>query len=343
MTMTSYLQWLAQETPTTWWNDSADPDEIKNSLAQGASGITTNPVLAARTLAGIPAFWSDKIGSLKGLDQTTRAERLTRAVVTYCTEKVYDQFDATDQAEGYVCAQVNPMAAGDRRAMMAMARRFAAWAPNIAVKLPVTAAGLDVLEDCIAEGITVTATVSFTVPQVVAVGERHMRGIQRALKAGYVPGHCFAVLMVGRLDNYLREVALDCRADVRDADIQQAGVAVSKNAYRIFCARGYKARLLIAGLRGIHQVTRMAGADIVASIHPRYQSALLDPDAPREPQYQIPVAQDTMDRLMSLDEFVRSYEPDGMAPTDFVRYGAVQRTLSQFDQVGWALLEGMTF
>ena len=61
------------------------------------------------------------------------------------------------------------LADGDIAEALAMARRFHAWAPNIAVKLPVTAAGLDVLEDCIAEGITVTATVSFTVPQVVAV------------------------------------------------------------------------------------------------------------------------------------------------------------------------------
>ena len=42
----------------------------------------------------------------------------------------------------------------------AMAHRFTAWAPNIAVKLPATSAGLDVLEECIAEGITITATVS---------------------------------------------------------------------------------------------------------------------------------------------------------------------------------------
>jgi hypothetical protein len=25
----SYLQWLVHETPTTWWHDSADPDELR--------------------------------------------------------------------------------------------------------------------------------------------------------------------------------------------------------------------------------------------------------------------------------------------------------------------------
>ena len=66
-----------------------------------------------------------------------------------------------------------------------MAKRLHAWAPNIAVKLPATAAGLDVLEDCIAEGITTTATVSFTVPQAVAIAERHRAGIARAREHGH--------------------------------------------------------------------------------------------------------------------------------------------------------------
>ena len=95
---------------------------------------------------------------------------------------------------------------------MAMARRFHAWAPNIAVKLPAALAGLDVLEDCVAEGITATATVSFTVPQVVAIAERHRAGRQRALQSGVKPGKCFAVIMIGRLDDYLREVAEDTEA-----------------------------------------------------------------------------------------------------------------------------------
>ena len=68
--------------------------------------------------------------------------------------------------------------------MLAMARQFHAWAPNIAVKLPVTAAGLDVLEECVAEGITITATVSFTVPQVVAIAERHRLGLAALVKQG---------------------------------------------------------------------------------------------------------------------------------------------------------------
>jgi transaldolase len=220
-----------------------------------------------------------------------------------------------------------------------MARRYHTWAPNIAVKMPVTAAGLDVLEECVAEGITVTATISFTVPQVVAVAERHRAGAARARRAGVEPGHCFAVIMIGRLDDYIRDVAWDSRFAVSEMDIQQAGLAVSKRAYRIYQEEGYEAVLLVAALRGTYHMTELAGAELVMSIHPRHQAMLLEPDVPQEMRIERPIEKEVLDRLCQVPEFVRSYEPDGMSPSEFIGYGATQRTLSQFIHVGWAMLE----
>jgi transaldolase len=66
---------------------------------------------------------------------------------------------------------------------------------------------------------------------------------------------------------------------------------------------------------------------------------LLAPGVPREKRIDLPIAPEVIDRLRTIPEFVRSYEPDGMAPEEFIAYGASQKTLSQFDQVGWSLLE----
>jgi transaldolase len=223
--------------------------------------------------------------------------------------------------------------------MLAMARHYHTWAPNIAVKLPVTAAGLDVLEACVAEGITVTATVSFTVPQVVAVAERHRCGAARARQSGITPGHCFAVIMIGRLDDYLRDVAWDSKAAVTESDIQQSGLAVSKRAYEIYQAERYEAVLLVAALRATYHMTELAGAELIMSVHPRYQALLLEPGVPREGRIDRPIAPQVVERLSKMPEFVRAYEPDGMRPQEFIAFGATQRTLSQFDQVGWSMLE----
>jgi transaldolase len=338
----SYLRWLASETATTWWNDSGDPDELTFALEHGATGVTTNPLLTNTALRAQPDFWRPLVGDVKGLTPGERAEKLIQVVVTETARRFEPIYRATDGREGYVCAQVNPNKHGDRDVMLPMGRRFAAYAPNIAVKLPVTAAGLDVLEELIAEGITVTATVSFCVPQVVQIAERHRKGAARARAKGLRPGACFAVIMIGRLDDYLRDVAHDTRANLEEADICLAGLAAAKRAYAIYQQEQYEARLLIAALRGTYHLTELAGADMVMSVHPRYQKLLLQPGTAQVERWEAPVPQAAIDRLMTLPEFVRSYEPEGMQDTEFCAYGLAQRTLSQFIESGWNPLEALT-
>jgi transaldolase len=342
MTNQSYLQWLVAETPTTWWHDSADPDELDRGIAHSTTGVTTNPLLTARTLRARPEYWAEALRSVsKDLPAERKAEELMSHVVRNAAAKLLPVYQRTKGQWGYVCGQVNPSRAGDREAMLAMARRVHAWAPNIAVKLPVTAAALDVLEECAADGITVTATVSFTVPQVIAVAERYQKGLERARKTGQKVGRCFPVLMIGRLDDYLREVALDRRAKVEESDIRQAGLAVAKRSLAIFQERKYDAVILPAALRGLYHMTELAGAPFVMSIAPNVQKLLLEPGVPRDLRIDKPIAPDVIRRLQTIPDFVKAYEPDGMSPEEFISYGLTQRTLSQFIEAGWALIESV--
>jgi transaldolase len=338
---TTYLRWVIEHTNTQWWHDSADPAELQRGLERGAVGVTTNPVLAAAAVKNNCELWAAGIQRVLAPAHTPelQAEALTRLVVCHAAEQLTPVFESSKGQSGFVCAQVNPARAGDRRCMAAMARRFHTWAPNVAVKLPATAAGLDVLEDCVAEGITCAATVSFTVPQAIALAERHTRGMARARQNGIRPGRCFAVIMIGRLDDYLREIAHDRGAAVTESDIRHAGLAVCKRAYSIYQERGYEAVLLVAALRGSYHLTELAGASLVMSIHPTYQGAFVTEDFEREPRIERPVPEDVLDRLRELPDFARAYEPDGMLPTEFIEYGLTQRTLSQFSETGWKPLE----
>jgi transaldolase len=337
----TYLDWVIGHTSTKWWHDSAEAAELQTGLERGAVGVTTNPFLANLALVRDRALWSTAIEEVlaRDLPAELKAEALMRIAVTRTAEKLLPQYESSRGRAGFVCAQVNPSRAGDRNSMAAMARRFHAWAPNIAVKLPATRAGLDVLEDCVAEGITITATVSFTVPQAVAIAERQRAGIRRACQKGIEPGKCFGVIMIGRLDDYLREVAHDNQAAVSESDICQAGLAVTKRAYALFKERGYEAVLLVAALRGDYHLTELAGADLLMSIAPAYQESFVTKDFPQEKHIEIPVPPDVLERLRQMPEFVRAYEPEGMTPSDFITFGPTQRTLSQFVEAGWRLME----
>jgi transaldolase len=335
----NYLKWLSG-TKTNWWNDSANINELMTAISNGAVGATTNPLLVKQTLYNDREMWLEELKSFpSSLSGAEKAEELIKRVTKTIASKLEPIYIRTEGRQGYACAQVNPKYPGDVEKMIPMAGRLHSWAPNIAVKLPVTAAGLDALEECAAMGITITATVSFTVPQAIAIAERYQKGKARAVKAGIMPGRCFAVLMIGRIDDYLKDVAHDSKAAVEATDLTTAGIAIAKKAYAIFQEKGYEATIMPAAMRGAYHATNLSDADMVFSVHPKIQKELLQVSEPFEEGIQKPVDKAALKRLMTMREFARAYEPDGMKPQEFITYGVEQKTLSQFVEAGWAEIE----
>ena len=336
----NYLEWINQCTPTRWWHDSGNPDEIELAIRRGATGVTTNPVLTFRSFQSQPEFWNPKVVALgDDLEPEARAEALWKLVATYAAEKVRPVYERTNGADGYALGQLNPTRAGDAEGMLAQARRVHSWAENIAVKLPATAAGIEVIEHLAEEGIPICATINVSVSQAIAVAEAYARGKQKALAAGVKPPLCIVVQQVGRLDDYLRDVAQDMKLGLDESVITMAGLAVAKRTYQIFEQRGYDAVIMPAGLRGAYHLTEMAGGKLLYTINTRVQDMILAADPPQEERISNPVPQDVLNQLRKIPEFVRAYEPDGMKPSEFITYGVTQKLLSQFNETGWAPLE----
>ena len=336
----NYLEWINQCTPTRWWHDSGNPDEIELAIQRGATGVTTNPVLTFRSFQSQPEFWNPKVVALgDDFEPEARAEALLKLVATYAAEKVRPVYERTNGADGYALGQLNPTRAGDAEGMLAQARRVHSWAENIAVKLPATAAGIEVIEHLAEEGIPICATINVSVSQAIAVAEAYARGKQKALAAGVKPPLCIVVQQVGHLDDYLRDVAQAMQHGLDESVITMAGLAVAKRTYQIFEQRGYDAVIMPAGLRGAYHLTEMAGGKLLYTINTRVQDMILAADPSQEERISNPVPQDVLNQLRKIPEFVRAYEPDGMKPSEFITYGVTQKLLSQFNETGWAPLE----
>ena len=336
MVTNPYLKWLS-ETAGYWWTDSAEYDTMDEAIANGATGVTTNPILVKKSLYSFPDFWRPYLKSAEGLSGDAKAEEIIRCITVEIAKKFQPIFEATQGVQGFVCAQVNPKKQGDTAAMVEMGRRLASWAPNIAVKVPATAAGLRAIEELAAEGITTVGTVSFTTPQCVAIAAAQQRGIDRCRKAGKKPGAAFSVIMVGRLDDYLRDVAQDMQATVSESDIIQAGTAAIKKAYAICKERGYEAKLMPAGMRGGYHATALAGADMSFSLSAGILTAL-GKETEFVEHFCEPVSAQTIESLSTVPEFVRAYNVEKLPEAEFIRFGASQRTLSQFVEAGWSMI-----
>ena len=338
--MENYLEWLAQKTPTKWWHDSAIPAEIDEAISYGALGVTTNPVLTYKSLQAVPDFWQPQVDKIpQDMPLQMRAEELLKIIAQYAAGKFRPIYEATGGQHGYALGQLNPAICSDPQKMLEQSLRYASWGENIAVKLPTVKAALPVIEELARRGIAVCTTLNFSVSQAMAVAEAYERGIAAARERGIRVMPCFVVQQGGRLDEYLTEVASDNGLGVDPADILNAGNAVCKKVYRLFKARGTNAKIMPAGLRGVHHLAAMAGGDMVFSLQHRVQRMAIEADLPREAHIDVPVPQAIIDRLQKIPEFVRAYEEGGLPENDFVTFGVTQKTLSQFFWTGWAPLE----
>lgn len=338
--MSNYFEWLTKETNTRWWHDSAIPEEVNKAIDYGALGVTTNPVLTYKSLMAAPDFWQEQVDKIPtDLKPEERAEELLKIITTYAAVKFKKVFNESNALHGYALGQLNPSICSDSKKMLEQALRYVSWGENIAVKLPTLKAALPVIEELASRGIALCTTLNFSVSQALAAGEAYERGVAKARNRGILVKPCFIVQQGGRLDEYLLEVATDNCLDVNPSDIQNAGNVICKKVYHLFNERGITAKIMPAGLRGVHHLAELAGADMVFSLQSRVQKMVIESNLPKVERINEKVPQGIIEKLKRIPEFVRAYEVGGLDENDFVTFGLTQKTLSQFLWTGWVPLE----
>lgn len=338
--MANYLSWLAGETETKWWHDSAIPEEIDAGIAMGALGITTNPVLTYKTLQACPEFWQPMVSRIdESLEPPMRAEALLQIVASYAASKVYGIYQSTGGDHGYAFGQLNPALAGNKHEMLAQGMRVASWAENIAVKIPTTRAALYVIEELAAKGVALCTSLNFSVSQAIAAADAYQKGIRRARADGIRVKPCFVVQQGGRLEDYIRDINADLELGIPEEHISKAGNALTKKTYHLFEERGFEAKIMPAGLRGIHHLTELAGGRFVFTLHPRIQKMVLATDPPQMERIDEPTDEEAIRVLRGIPEFCRAYDENGLDAEEFISFGVMQKTLSQFMETGWSMLE----
>jgi transaldolase len=231
---------------------------------------------------------------------------------------------------GRLSIQTDPRLYRDTDAIVEQALRFAQLAPNIHVKIPATKAGIAAVEEVTAAGVNINATVSFTVPQVIAVAEAVERGLAR-VDGDSSSLRPVATMMIGRLDDWMTAVAERDRVLLTPGVAAWAGLACFKRAYPIFRERGYRARLLAAAYRHELHWTELVGGDVVLTIPHKWQVLFNESGLPVQERIdELVPAEAVAELLAKLPDFRRAYEPDGLTVDEFDDYGASVRTLRTF-------------
>jgi transaldolase len=328
---------MTQTTPTRLWNDSASVEELTYSLEHGAVGATCNPVIAVTVLKKEMATWRPRIESLlREMPTATEDEigwRLVEELSVRAAELLEPIFAAEGGRNGRLSIQTDPRFFRNTAAIVEQADDFSRLAPNMIVKIPVTQAGIPAIEEATYRGISINATVCFTLPQCIAVAEALERGLRRREAEGLDISSMGPVctIMVGRLDDWLKVVLERDGLSVDPGYLEWAGVAVFKKTYGLFRERGYRVRLLSAAFRNHMHWSELIGADAVISPPYAWQKRFNASDIEVRSRIANPVDPAVVSQLLEhFPDFRRAYSEDGLSVEEFDHFGPTLRTLRQF-------------
>jgi len=336
-TYKSPLHEMTQTTPTCLWNDSASIQELTYSIEHGAVGATCNPVIVLGVLKKVMSLWKDRIRSL--IDERSTATedqiswQLVREISVKAASLLRPVFEAHRGKNGRLSIQTDPRLFRDSNAIVEQAEEFNRLAPNMIVKIPVTRAGIPAIEEATYRGISINATVSFTLPQCIAVAEAVERGLKRREQEGkdITAMGPVCTVMVVRLDDWLKVVVEKENIAIDPGHLEWAGVAVFKKAYQIFRERGYRVRLLSAAFRNHMHWSELIGGVIVISPPYSWQVRFNASDIEVSPRIDNPVDQRIVEELSKkFTDFRRAYNEKGLSVEEFDAFGPSRRTLRQF-------------
>jgi transaldolase len=333
----SKLHQMTVEFPTDYWNDSCSEAELTYAVSHGAVGATSNPTIVYNVLKQELHLWEKRIHTLINENPTWSESEITwklfEEIAVHGASFLRPVYEQHKGKKGRLSIQTNPANYRNAAAITEQAIHFNTLAPNMQVKAPVTKAGVQAIEEATYHGVSINATVSFTVPQAIAVAEAVERGLKRRLADGKSIDEMSPVctIMVGRTDDWMKVLAKRDEIDIDPSYLDWAGIACVKKAYSIYQQRGYHARLLVAAYRHLGHWSEFIGGDLVLSLPYEWQLKANASDIKVKERMSNPVDQKIIDAMYAkIPDFRRAYDEDGMTVDEFDTYGATVRTLRGF-------------
>ncbi|MFH1130560.1 MAG: transaldolase family protein [Pseudomonadota bacterium] len=333
----SLLHQMTLEYPTEFWNDGCEVNSLRNAIEHGATGATSNPVIVLEAIKTDEPRWFDTIVKLCKTHPTEGEHQIAWRLVAQAAcdgaDLLRPVFDKSQGKHGRLCVQVNPRFYRNSNDMISHALELSALRPNMAIKIPAVAAGIAAIEELTAQGVVINATVLFTLSQALTVAQAIERGLEKAQIRGIDISAVtpWVTIMVGRLDDHLRDIVKERDIKIDPENIRQASTAVMRKAYRLFQKRGYKTTLLSAAMRSYHHWSEFVGGNLVITIPPAWQNKFNNSGITLRSRIDDFVDDRVIDELSNkLPDFVCAYEEKGLSSEQFVSFGASRKTLHQF-------------
>jgi transaldolase len=321
-----YFHRVAALTPTKMWINNVTPQEAQMAIAAGAMGCTQNPSYSWKMLNHATGkkhalALLDEI--LEQCEDDNEAECiLQRKLVKRVADEFMTVYERTNGAHGYVSIQGDPIHEEDTQVIIDEGRKNREMSPNIMIKIPATAAGLEAMGTLIEENTPLNATEVMGLSQVIDVCEMYDKITCKTQKK---PAMYFS-LITGIYDEWLAKEVPARGIEISPDILYQAGMVIAKKVYRFVRDRGYQLGFIGGGVRGLQHFTEMVGGDVCITMNWQgHAETLLELDLPVVARLFNPVQEHVLDELLAkVPAFRQAYMEDGLTVDEYEDYGPVR-------------------
>lgn len=320
-----YFHRVRALTPTKMWINNVTRQEAQMAIDAGAVGCTQNPSYTWKMIN----HPEEKEYALAILDECIRETdddndavcRFQRKLITGIAEVFMQVYEKTNGEHGHVSIQGDPIHEEEAHVIIDEARLNRAISPNMMIKIPATAAGLEAMNILIAENTALNATEVMGVNQFINVCEMY----HKIIKETKTKPVMYFSLITGIYDEWLAKEVEKLGIDINPDILYQAGMVIAKKVVQMRDDRGYELGYIGGGVRGLQHFTEMVGGDVCITMNWQgHVENLLELDQPVVSRLFNPVQPDVLDELLKVPPFVQAYMNDGLQVSEYEAYGPVE-------------------
>lgn len=174
------------------WLDNINRSLIESGrlgkfISEGLRGMTSNPTIFEKAITSDSAY-DEKIAELCQKGKTTFEiyDDLTVEDVQAAADIFSAVYEKTLRLDGYVSLEVSPKLAFDVQKTIEEAKRLHKKVnrQNVMFKIPATNVGFNAIEELVALGMNINATLIFSVGQYTKAAKAYLKGIRRFADRG---------------------------------------------------------------------------------------------------------------------------------------------------------------
>jgi transaldolase len=231
-----------QEIGQSVWLDALSRDDIQTGdlklfIQDGILGATSNPNMVQQVITA-SSYYNQQISELLPTTDDPRKifHHLAATDVRNACDLFMPTYERTERRDdGCVSMQVDPQLAYDTEGTNEQTKLL--WEmvdrPNLFIQIPSTREGLPAIEECVAQGISISPVEIFSIERYREVAQAYIRGLHRLVEAGgdlskmAAVAHFFVSRVDIETDNRLEDIG---RQDLKG----KLGVANAQLAYQEF-------------------------------------------------------------------------------------------------------------